>query len=649
MQNGTAANGMRLGDYLELLRRQWLTVLICLVLGIGLAIAYIQFAPREYRSQTSVLVTATDPGSAATTDRAVAINLDTEAQLVTATETVAVAAKALGVPADQARQVADRVGVSVPPNTEILDITYTGDTAASAQKGSLAFAQAYLTQRSATAQAALDAQDANLQARIDAVNAQLAGVLKAGAAMPAGSPELARNSDQAAGLYSQLDTLTASQNRVRSQTITPGQIVTQPGLPDSPSSPDPLIATAAGVLLGLLAGIGLAAVRNRNDDVIRTPEDLFQRTRVPVATVLSERLHGGEISVLQPLSADGRGYARLRNLVTTGLDESSRRVVLVTGVRRGGGPVAANLAASLARAGEEVVLVCADVFGSTADALLGNAPADGLAEVLDGEHPVDGVLRTFPGVPSLRILGPGRDIDRADALLQTRSPRKLVDRLLGTASCIVIEAPPTTDSADAQTLANVADLAVLVVEAGPTTAREVLDACAQLESVGTPVLGAVIARYGRDSNPDQRPRTPTAEATATAQPGSGVEAGSEVEDSPADGVPHTATVEPATASSEAAGDRAAEEDVTEERTPAPAGATPPTAPAVAQVPDRPAPPNGAGQPTAGGATVAEATRLAQTAGTNGTAPNGTAPNGTGSQPGARTELIPPGARGPAPR
>ena len=30
---------------------------------------------------------------------------------------------------------------------------------------------------------------------------------------------------------------------------------------------------------------------------------------VPVTSVLSTRLHDGEVTVLQPLSADGRGYA----------------------------------------------------------------------------------------------------------------------------------------------------------------------------------------------------------------------------------------------------------------------------------------------------------------------------------------------------
>jgi Mrp family chromosome partitioning ATPase/capsular polysaccharide biosynthesis protein len=532
MQNGTVANTMQLGDYVKLLRRQWMIILVCLVLGVALALAYIQFAPREYRSLTSVLVTEATPSNGGA-ERVAVINLDTEAQLVTATQTVAAAAEELGVRADEVGSLAGRVGVSVPPNTEILDISFTGSTAAEAQRGSQAFADAYLAQRAATAQAKLDAEGAALQARIDAVNTELARVLDDSAGMPPGSPERIRNDNAANALSTQLASLTASQNRVRSETVTPGEIVTQPQLPDSPSSPDPLIALAAGVLLGLVAGAGLAARRHRADDVIRTPEDLFARTRVPVAAVLSEHLHDGEISVLQPLSADGRAYARLRNLVTTSLDESSRRVVLVAGVRRGGGPVATNLAASLARSGEEVVLVCADVYGSTATALLGKAPTAGLAEVLDTEQPLDAVLRRLPGVPTLRVLGPGRDVDRADAQLQTRSPRKLVDRLLETATYVVIEAPPTTDSPDAQTLANVAELAVLVVDGGHTAAREVLDACAQMESVGTAVLGAVMARYGKDSERDERPRAGAASRTESRP--------EHVADSPSPGVSGAAT------------------------------------------------------------------------------------------------------------
>ena len=502
MQSGHTASAMRLGDYVGLLRRQWLPVLLCLVIGVGAALAYVQWAPKEYRSQTSVLVTPTSPDDASA--RTGDINLDTEAQLVTATQTVAAAGEILAEDGVELEDLRDRVGVSVPPNTEILDITFTGNTAEQAQQGARAFAQAYLDQRQRTAEDLLTAEYDALQTRYDAVLEDRDEAIRYGRTLPADSPDVVRNERLVQTLNDQLSNIQAAQNRIRAENPTPGRVVTDAPLPRSPSSPDLFIALGAGILLGLVAGLGLAALRHRADDVVRTPEDLYRRTGVPVTSVLSSRLHDGEVTILQPLSADGRGYARLRNLVTTSLQETNRRVVLVAGVRRGAGPVAANLAASLARAGEDVVLVCADVFGDTAAALLPDPTAPGLAEVLAGEKPVDAVVRRLPGIQGLRVLGPGLDVDRADALLQTRSPRKLVDRLLESASYVVIEAPPTTDSPDAQTLANVAELAVLVVESGPTRAREVVDACAQLESMGTPVLGAVIARFGRDSDADLR-------------------------------------------------------------------------------------------------------------------------------------------------
>jgi Mrp family chromosome partitioning ATPase/capsular polysaccharide biosynthesis protein len=513
MSSGDAGNVMGSPDYKGLLRRQWLPILLCLALGIGAAVAYLAWAPREYTAQTSVLVTATNSPTN-TPARNVPINLETEAQLVTSTETVAAAAELLEVPADEVDSLARRVAVSVPPSSEILAIAFTDDSARAAQQGSRAFAQAYLDQREQAARAALDAEDEAIQGRIDVVSEDLEGLLDEARDLPAGSAARSRVDAQITALNNQLASLGSQQNEIRSTSVTPGSIVTEPTLPSSPSSPDPLIALAAGALLGLLLGLGIALLRHWRDDVVRSPDDLHRRTRLPAIAVLSARLKPSRVSIVQPLSADGRGYARLRNLVTARLEDSDRKVVLVAGVRRGGGPVATNLAASLARAGEEVFLVCADVFGHTANSLLGERPADGLAEVLAGELPVDAAARRLDGLPNLRILGPGRDPDRADALLQTRGPRDLVDGLLESAAYVVIEAPSTTDSPDAQTLANVAGLAVLVVETDSTSGREVLDACAQLESMRTAVLGAVLARYGRDGGHSEEPAGATRRSPA---------------------------------------------------------------------------------------------------------------------------------------
>ena len=57
MSSQNTVSTLRLGDYLQVIRRQWLVIAIGLVLGLGLALAYLHVAPREYRSTTAVLVT----------------------------------------------------------------------------------------------------------------------------------------------------------------------------------------------------------------------------------------------------------------------------------------------------------------------------------------------------------------------------------------------------------------------------------------------------------------------------------------------------------------------------------------------------------------------------------------------------------------
>jgi Mrp family chromosome partitioning ATPase/capsular polysaccharide biosynthesis protein len=474
-------------------RRQWLAVLLCLVLGLLAALAWLEWAPKEFRASTSVLVLPTDRNATNNND---GINLDTEAQLVTSTDTAVAAAEILDEPSSQAQELAEQVAISVPPNSDILDITFTGSSAAEARAGSAAFAQAYLAQREAAAETARSAEQEGLQTRIDELGTQLDDALGAVSRLEEGSAGRRRASAQANLLNNQIAGLTSQLNQISTANSTPGRVVTEATAPTSQSGPDPLVVLAAGAVLGLLLGAGVAGLRNRADDAIRRPQDLVRRTGLPATAVLSGRLHDGQVDVVPALGPNGRGYARLRNLVTTRL-QAERRVVVVAGVQHGGGPVAVNLAASLARAGEDVVLVCADVFGPTTRALLGGRPRAGLTEVLAGEITVADAVQPVPGVPDLRVLGAGRDPDRADALLQTRGARRLVEQLAASGAYIVIEAPATHRSADAQTLANLAEAAVLVVELDQAKGADVLDAVDQFESMGTPVLGTVVARYGR--------------------------------------------------------------------------------------------------------------------------------------------------------
>jgi hypothetical protein len=67
---------------------------------------------------------------------------------------------------------------------------------------------------------------------------------------------------------------------------------------------------------------------------------------------------------------------------------------------------------------------------------------------------------------------------------------------------VVVEAPSTTSGAEAQTMAGLADLAILVVTSEATRDEDVADARAQLEFVRTPILGTVVV--GRERRARRR-------------------------------------------------------------------------------------------------------------------------------------------------
>jgi capsular polysaccharide biosynthesis protein len=481
-----------LGDYSLLLRRQWWVVVLTLLVTTGLALTYTALASPEYTSTTSVLVTPTgSPSQTTSSTRAgETINMDTEAQIITSTEVVIAVAEALGHTVD-VQELAERVTIAVPPNTEILDISYTGPSAAQARQGAEAFAIAYLVNRGTTAENSVEAEQATLQARIDDLDARLASVTEATAALPEDSAARAYNEAQASGLNDQLGDLNAQLNELNAFRGTPGEIITRASLPTAPSSPQGLLTVAAGALLGLLAGVGLAVLRERSDQYIRRAADVERRVDLPLLAEMPSSMDLEHVELATAASPEGRSYTRLRNVVTAGAQHEAR-VVLVAGVSGPAGPVAANLAASLARSGDDTVLVCGDVHAETETDLLGGTNGVGLAEVLAGRASAGEAMRRLPGLPELHVLGPGTDRDRAAELLQTSGPRDLLGALLEVATWVVIEAPATTDGADAQTLARFSDLAVLVVQVNGTTAQEIVDARDQFESMRTPVLGAVV-------------------------------------------------------------------------------------------------------------------------------------------------------------
>ena len=490
-----STGGATLADYLGVLRRRWWVVGLGLLLGLAVAAGYLLFAPRTYQATAKVIVEATDgvADPAAEGARPISnINLDTEAQLVKSQEVGALAKTDLGPDADAytVEQLLRLVSVTVPPSTTVLNITASAANPDRAQLFAAAFADAYLANREGQARSNLDAQATELRAQRDTLQSEVNSLSQrlAAASSTQVRAELTSALNNAS---SQLSAVSSKIAVVSSQQITPGRVVAQPVRPGKPASPNPVLSMLSGALLGLLVGLLGAFALDRRDPHVYDVGYLRRRLRVPVLVRVPVARRSTP-EVLAAHSPAGQAFVQLRTVLLNALPDGSG-VVVVMGSDDGSGAdmLAANLAATIARADRDTVLLVADPT-SCAPALLGVPQGPGLAEVLRKGAPVDTVARNSRSISGLKVIAPGVHLADDVEDLEGAGIAGVLDTLAKDASVVLVLAPPTSRSADAQTLARLSDGALLVVELEHSESEHIRAAVRQLELVGTPMPGAVV-------------------------------------------------------------------------------------------------------------------------------------------------------------
>ncbi|MFC4058450.1 YveK family protein [Planomonospora corallina] len=272
--------GGDLADYASLFRRRWLILLLCLVAGTGGGGALLWATPPSYTASAYVLVTPTgiqEQTNQVTSRQREALNLDTEAQIA---QSAVVARKAR----EALKSTPGPVDVSVPPNTSVLQISYGAADPNSAAAGASAYAQAYLAHRREAAEKALAVQLETFLDKIRQLNGSLAKVLAELPGMERGGAEHTIALQKRSVLSRQIYNLTVKYDAHKTIAITPGSVISEATAPDEPSAPIPPLYLGSGFMAGLLAGVGLAWLRDRLDTRLRDARDLPRLTGVDVLT-----------------------------------------------------------------------------------------------------------------------------------------------------------------------------------------------------------------------------------------------------------------------------------------------------------------------------------------------------------------------------
>lgn len=494
---GSGDGSLDLREFMgTILRRKWLVLGVAVVV-VALAAAYSYSRPKVFSSTASVL---SRPIRVQSTDEDPSDNqsMPTEAQLVRSTPVAQIAREIVGRPQDL-QDMLRRVTVTIPENTEILQISYTDSTPRRAQSGAQAFADGYLRFKAELAREGIEDDAATIQDEIDHIDERLLEIDTQG--MEEGSPELAAAESDRASLE---DTRLGLRNlllTIITSSRDPGEVVQVAERPSSSISPKHQVDLALGVLLGIAAGMVLASIRERMQDRVETPATLRNVLRAPTLGAIPDSpLLRGDLPRLVTIderrSSPAEAYRTLRANLLAAARDAKARTILVTSALEGEGKTttAVNLAVALAQVGKSVVLISADLRFPRVHVLLGIGNERGLGQVLQGSIELrDALVET--SIPNLKVIptGPVTADDEPVELLQSD---RMVDVIRGCrqADVVLVDAPPIGPVADSLMLVDLLDGVILVADAQEGTRARVAEARHQLAQVGGTILGGVLNR-----------------------------------------------------------------------------------------------------------------------------------------------------------
>jgi capsular exopolysaccharide synthesis family protein len=457
-----APAGLDLRDYLQVVRTYWKGIVSLTLLATMAAMGWTVLQPKVYASDSSGIVVT--PGS-------------DNVSLSLAGDSLAKAKVKNYESVAKSRLVADRVISALQLNT-----TADALLGSISVKVPLDTAEIRVTAEStdpATAQRVADAWVNGLAAQVEAIET---------APPVEGGSEAASDAGTAEGA-------TATAVRV----LPLGKAV----LPASPTSPNTKLNLALGAMVGLALGVAYAVIRRYLDRRIRDAALIEQLFGVPAIGTLpvDHRLDARSTVLDADMSAnahDGGGamaeaLRELRtNLSFLDVDQPPRIIVVTSSVQsEGKSTVTANLAVTMAAAGEKVVVVDGDLRRPTLVDVFNLVPGAGVTDVLAGTAELEDVLQPWSALPNLSVLGSGRIPPNPSELLGSRAMKNMLTALAQDAT-VLIDAPPLLPVTDAAVLSRVADGAIVVIRTGRTTQDQLAQSLGNLDKVKGRVLGAVL-------------------------------------------------------------------------------------------------------------------------------------------------------------
>jgi capsular exopolysaccharide synthesis family protein len=393
--------------------------------------------------------------------------------------------------------------VALQGTAEALTIGYSDPDPARAQQLASAFATAYLDFRTRDALEEIETSIQGVNERLNSVQRSLASVQADIDRTKSRDRLQSLNRQENNYLIEQADLLEQLQGfELQRSTLGQGGEITIPAnLPSSPASPNHIQNGLLSLAAGLALGIGLAFLRERLDDHVRSREDVEHQLRSSVLAVVPTfpgRRKKREMlpTLASPKSPSAEAYRTIRtNLQFLGR-EGGLTVVSVTSPSSGEGKTTtvANLAVTMALAGKRVVAVSCDLRKPALHRLFRLSNDVGLSSFLAGRVSLTQAAQRG-GVDNLRVMASGPVPLNPAELLGSNAMEEFLQYLREHADVVLLDTPPVFAVSDALALAPLSDGVIVVADARSTTRGALSHVREQIEQVGGRILGGVLNNF----------------------------------------------------------------------------------------------------------------------------------------------------------
>ena len=278
-------------------------------------------------------------------------------------------------------------------------------------------------------------------------------------------------------------------------------------LPTAPVSPNPVRNIGLAILLGLLIGIALAALRRSLDTTIKSTDQLAATTAGrPVIGAVPFDSAARKHPLVVGDGSHGRrleAYRKIRtNLQFIDVDVPHKALLFTSCmVGEGKSSTVCNLAIMQAQVGKRVIVVEADLRRPRASGYLGLPSSIGVTDVLVGRVEANEAIQTW-GENMFDVLASGPSPPSPSDLLGSQRMSQLIEQLRGQYDLVLIDAPPILPFADAVATGPACDGAILIVRYGKTRIAHLGQGIDALNAVGIPILGSVLSMTPARDHPE---------------------------------------------------------------------------------------------------------------------------------------------------